>query len=75
MNACSLRISQFQLRPAPSPPGDTQKFTLFVLWMVNPRGGEGGPMRPVAKRDNLCTLNFLLQVIPVGKFEKPLNLG
>ena len=32
-------------------------------------------MRPVAKRDNSYTLNFLLQVIPVGKFEKPLNLS
>ena len=40
-----------------------------------PEGGGAGQMRPVAKRDNSCTLNFLLQVIPVGKFEKPLNLS
>ena len=36
----SLRISQFQLPPAPPPPprADPRALALFLLWMANSRG-------------------------------------
>ena len=60
MNACSLRISQLQLRPAPPSPGDTREFALSCLMDDKfPEGGGGGSNALVAKRDSSCTLNVL----------------
>lgn len=59
MNACSLRISQLQLRPAPPPPGDTREFALSCLMDDKFPEGRGGSNAAVAKRDSSCTLNVL----------------